>query len=102
MSKPFIQIMGVDENKVVRRTGLVLTQPPVKQTFNKLKKFAVEPEKREFIITFHNAEGVGTDSINISAETFERITGGKPPTSKEMVENDEKYFAELEKRMGSR
>lgn len=92
-----MEMIFIDSEDLARKTNVGAMMDTPAQTwaaFNAARRFAVEYKDAAFLLDYYNKRGDLADTIPVSREGFEAITGERPLTEADYVRIDEEYWAQ--------
>jgi hypothetical protein len=69
------------------------TDEETRAAFNSLKRLDADPKKGDFIFDLHADNGDILDTVSLTSESFELITGEKALSEEDYCQIDDKHWA---------
>ena len=93
----YIEMIFIDADDQARKTGVGAefeTAEETKKAFESIRPEAVDIKVADFLCDLHASDtGELVDTIPISKETFESVTGNKALSNDEYVQFDQDYWS---------
>ncbi len=96
----FVEFEYIDRNDNGRYTGVgaaAETDEQTRELFESARHFEVPVKTCDFLLDLRNEDREILDTIGISKEGFEQLTGRKPLTDEEYINNDIAFWQQIRK-----